>query len=100
MYRSIMNTLTQWNDTTSERQKLQHSYVTLAIALIVVAGVIGLVNYHLSQLLLSVTFGVIVLFLANVITWALIQSLIIIPLEGKKSVSPRRTSTKNRSTRR
>ena len=99
MYKSLKKALQSWNDETNERQKLQHVYVALVIVLVVVAGLVGLVNYQLSQNILMLVFAAAVLFVTNTIVWALLQSLVLLPLDKKSTAAPSR-SRQSRSTRR
>jgi len=68
--------LQNWALKTNERQKLQWTYAGIAIAGLVAAGIVGLVNMSLAQNILqivTVSFG---LFIANFVVWALIRAFI------------------------
>lgn len=91
MYETIRNSLTEWAHDTSERQKLQHVYIVAVVVLLVVAGLAGLVNYHLSQQILGLAFLAGIVFLVNLVVWALLQSLILLPLDKTTPVEKPRT---------
>lgn len=98
MYKSLKKSLYTWSTETSERQKMQHTYIATVIALIVVAGLVGLVNYHLSQNILAIAFLAAAVWVVNLIVWALLQSLVILPLD-KNTVMKTPTPTRKRTTR-
>ncbi len=79
----LQSTLVFWYKTTNERAKLQHSYLGIAILFVVVAGVIGLMNYSYGQQLLQLALGAFVIFAVNAIVWALLQSFFFTRIEAK-----------------
>lgn len=83
MYKSLQSSITEWSESTSERQKLQHVYLMLVVVLLVVAGLAGLVNYSLSQQILGLAFLAAIVFLANLVIWALLQSIVLLPIEKR-----------------
>lgn len=89
MYKMIMNSLLEWNQTNNERVKLQHAYVISAIALIVLAGLIGLVNYELGQQMTAVALLALAIFFVNLITWTLLHGIVLMRLgaEAEKQKS-------------
>lgn len=82
MYQSLKTSLNSWNDTTTDRQKMQHMYIAIAAVLLVVAGVIGLLNQALGQQLLAITIAAAGIFLINAIAWALLQSFVLFKLNA------------------
>ncbi|HEU0266522.1 MAG TPA: hypothetical protein VFQ70_02760 [Candidatus Saccharimonadaceae bacterium] len=92
MYKSLRKSFQTWYESTNERQKMQHTYLTAVVVLIVIAGLVGLVNYQLSQTILALAFGAVALWLINLVVWALLQSLVLLPLS--KSQPPARTQRK------
>lgn len=96
MYKSLQEALISWHSQTTDRQKLQHAYIAVIVVLIISAGLIGLINYGLSQRLLFLVFVAGGLFIGNLVGWALLQSLVILPLE---KLSKQRPSQKTRSKR-
>lgn len=91
MYETIRQSLAEWAHDTSERQKLQHVYIIAVIVLLVVAGLAGLVNYQMSQQILGLAFIAGIVFLVNLVVWALLQSLILLPLDKTARAAKPRT---------
>lgn len=88
MFSTIVKSLQEWNTSTDSRQKLQHAYLAGALALILGAGIIGLINYELGQKILLAAFICIAVFLANAIAWALLQSFVLLRIsDSGKSLS-------------
>jgi len=83
MIQSFKEMLAQWNTDHSERVKLQHTYVAAAIIGILVAGLVGLLNREVSQIIVGVSLISLGIALANVLVWALLYSLVIIKLPSK-----------------
>ena len=77
MFESVKESLVKWNAGTDERVKLQHIYISLALGLLLVAGIIGLMNRDLGQNILIVAILSAGMFLANAIVWALLQSALL-----------------------
>lgn len=102
MYESLKTTLSSWNESTSDRNKLQHFYIALAVLLLVAAGVIGLLNQNLGQQILALAIAAAAVFLVNSIAWALLQSFVLFRLRDEPSTprtldaasSTKRTRTK------
>lgn len=83
MFSSVHNALIEWNKTTNDRAKLQHSYVAIALATFVVAGMVGLINYQYGQALLQIALVALGAFLVNAFVWALLQSFVFTRLSAK-----------------
>lgn len=81
MYESLKTTLNTWNSTTTDRNKLQHTYVMLAIVLLVAAGVMGLLNQDLGKQILAAAIAAAGVFLINAVAWALLQSFVLLRLK-------------------
>ena len=77
MWTALIDYLNNWNKTTTERVKLQHACLVLGFAGLIIAGLIGLLNYRLGQTLVGVALGIFLVFIANAVIWALLQSFII-----------------------
>ncbi|MEK7152642.1 MAG: hypothetical protein AAB834_01735 [Patescibacteria group bacterium] len=77
MIQTIKDMLSEWNATYSERVKLQHAYLVASIAGIVVAGLVGLLNYDASRAILRVCFAGLVIFVVNGIAWALLFGMVL-----------------------
>lgn len=74
---NIRDLLIQWNKQHGERTKLQHAYAVLAVAALLVAGLISLVNYSLGQSLLFIAIVLGLVFVANSVVWALLDTFVI-----------------------
>ena len=72
-----------WNSSKSERQKLQHSYLVLAVITIFVAGLISLVNADFGHTVVLYGFAATVIFLVNGVVWNLVHSIILSKLSSK-----------------
>jgi uncharacterized membrane protein len=92
MYQTLTSSLADWNDTTSDRQKLQHGYIIVAVILLIIAGVLGLLNQALGQQILAIAIAAAAVFLVNAIAWALLQSFVLMHVANKQKVtrSPRK----------
>jgi Flp pilus assembly protein TadB len=80
---AIKEMLINWNATRGEREKLQHTYIAVALAGLVIAGLVGLLNDTLSSLIVQICLIALGVFLCNVIVWALLYSLVITRLPRK-----------------
>lgn len=99
MYKTLRDALTAWNKEANERQKLQSTYVAIVVVLLVVAGLVSLVNYDLSQKLLLAVFAAAGLFVINLVVWALLQSLVLLPLERSTPNARRVAAARTTATR-
>ncbi|HEU4914314.1 MAG TPA: hypothetical protein VFT16_02810 [Candidatus Saccharimonadales bacterium] len=73
---TIKDMLAEWNATHTERTKMQHAYLAVSLAGIVVAGLVGLLDYDASRAILRVCFGGLAIFGINAVVWALVFSLV------------------------
>jgi cell division protein FtsW (lipid II flippase) len=83
MIDSFKTILTNWKTATSDRTKLQHTYIAAGVAFILAAGIVGLVNYDMGQSLLAVAIICAGIFLANAVIWSLLQSAVLLRLGAK-----------------
>jgi cell division protein FtsW (lipid II flippase) len=90
MFESLKTSLAAWDTKTSERVKLQHAYIAVAVVLLVVAGVIGLMNRELGQNILMVAIISAAMFLANAVAWSLLQSAFLMRIAASKRSSTRK----------
>lgn len=88
MFMTLIESLKVWSTTTDTRQKLQHTYVTSALVLILGAGIVGLINYDLGQKILLAAFICVAIFIANAVTWALLQSFVLLRLTEQRQLKP------------
>ncbi len=91
MYQLIITSLQEWKSTTDSRTKLQHAYVMAAAALLLAAGIIGLINYNLGQKILFVAILAAAMFVVNAIAWALLQSFVLLRITTRKPNGSSRT---------
>lgn len=87
MIDSVKELLANWKTSSSDRAKLQHAYLVIVIALVLAAGVVGLVNYGIGQQLLAVAVVCAGVFLANAVVWSLLQSAVLLRIGGRKPSS-------------
>jgi hypothetical protein len=99
MYQSLKNTLSEWNTSTSERSKLQHLYITVAVILIIAAGVVGLLNQDLGQQILGIAIMAAGIFLINAVAWALLQSFVLLKIDRTPAPTVKPVVTPTRTTR-
>lgn len=83
MIQSFKEMLITWNTEHGERAKLQHAYIIAAVVGIVLAGLIGLLNRELSELIVTISLASVAIWLANVLIWALLYSLVVVKLPKK-----------------
>lgn len=84
MVQTIKDMLIDWNGTHTERAKLQHAYLLISLVGIMVAGLVGLLDYNSSRALLRICFAGLGIFAVNAITWALLFSLVLNKLPTKR----------------
>jgi hypothetical protein len=85
MLQALRDFLGEWNSTRNERVKLQYAYVCASIAGIVVAGLVGLLNYDASRAILRVCFAGLGIFVVNAVVWALLSGLVLSKLPAKRT---------------
>lgn len=95
--KNMTKTLKQWYENYDARQKLQHAYLASSIALVLAAGIIGLINYDLGQRILLAAFVCIVVYVVNAVAWALLQSFVLLRIGGTSEVAT--ITTKPKTTR-
>ncbi|HSX31735.1 MAG TPA: hypothetical protein VLF43_00600 [Candidatus Saccharimonadales bacterium] len=80
MITALKTMLTEWNTRYSERVKLQHAYIVLSLLGIIIAGLVGLLNYDASRTILRICFFGLGIFFVNAIAWALVYGLVVTKL--------------------
>lgn len=75
MRKSLRKVFQDWYQLNNERQKLQSIYMLIVFAALVAAGLLGLVNYRLGQNVLLIWGIGAIVYLVNLVTWALFDSL-------------------------
>lgn len=88
MIESFKASLQQWQSKTSDRAKLQQTYITVAILLVVSAGIVGLLNRSLGQSILFVAILSAAMFLINAVVWSLLQSAVLTRISTRRAVAP------------
>lgn len=88
MYETIIKSLSEWNASHSERSKLQHGYIGLTVATILLAGLIGLIDYDLGQRLTALALLLLGVFFVNLITWTLLSGLLLSSLDERTATKP------------
>lgn len=86
MIQSIIALLKDWNTDTDNRGKLQQAYVVGGVSLLIVAGLVGLVNYELGQLLLHLALIAIAIFFINAIVWGLLTAFVLLKLGSAEAI--------------
>ena len=86
----IMKYLTKWNSSTDNLAKLQAAYGVLALATLLIAGLVSLIHYNLGQsiLFLAIVFGL--TFIGNGVVWALVRTFALPHIEKAKPTSTRK----------
>jgi len=74
---AIKDMLGEWNGRHNERAKLQHAYIVVCILGIVVAGLVGLLNYDASRTILRLCFAGLGIVVANAVAWALLSGMVL-----------------------
>ena len=84
MMHTLHELLVDWNKSHDGRTKLQYAYGVAALGLVIVAGLVGLVNYSLGQSIVFIAAVLVLIFIANAVLWALLESFVISKLTRRK----------------
>jgi cell division protein FtsW (lipid II flippase) len=84
MFNALYNAILEWNRTTNERQKLQHAYITIAVTVVLIAGLVSLLDSQTGQDLLVVSVAAGGIFLANAVLWSILDSVVIAKLSNRR----------------
>ena len=87
MYTSIRNTLHAWHANYNERSKLQHAYLAVAVGTVLVAGLLGLLDYDLGQRLTAIALAALAMFFINLVAWTLLSGIVLASLDQKSANS-------------
>ncbi|MET1033221.1 MAG: hypothetical protein ABWX94_01860 [Candidatus Saccharimonadales bacterium] len=85
MIQSIKDMMSDWNSTYNERAKLQHAYIVVSLIGIVIAGLVGLLNYDASRTILRFCFAGLGIVVANAVAWALLSGMILNRFPAKRA---------------
>lgn len=84
MIESLKTSLALWQAKTSDRAKLQHTYIIVAVGLLIAAGIIGLLNRTLGQNILGISILCAAIFLVNAVVWSLLQSAVLSRISSRR----------------
>ncbi len=83
MFNALYNAILEWNRTANERQKLQHTYVTIAVVVVIIAGLVSLLDSQTGQDMLVVSLIAAGIFLVNAVLWSILDSVVIAKLSNR-----------------
>jgi uncharacterized membrane protein len=75
--------LNNWHAGKNERQKLQHLYLLLSIAIVLIAGILSLFSASIGQTMVKVALFTADVFLSNAIVWNLLQATVLSKLTAR-----------------
>ncbi len=84
MFKSLLNALIAWNQETNEREKLQHTYISLSVISLFVAGIVSLIDHQTGEDLLMITAAAAAIFFTNGVIWSLLQNAVSSKLSGRR----------------
>lgn len=84
MFNALYNALLEWNRTASDREKMQHLYLAIAVCSLIVAGVVSLIDRSTGQDILIVTTLSLAIYLTNAVLWALLESSVLAKLSNRR----------------
>lgn len=77
MLEHIKGLAKNWSTTTSERQKLQHAYLVLIVAVTFTAGAVALFDAAKAHTVMRIVLVMVIAFGANAIVWHLMNSALL-----------------------
>lgn len=89
-FESLRNQLIDWNQSTTDRQKLQLIYLLAIVVSFFAAAIASLANHGLGMTILKVTVVSIVVFSVNAVIWAMLHTFVLDKLVEKTRPSTRR----------
>lgn len=92
MFESLRNAAIQWNQRTTDRQKLQHLYIVLVVVIVFAAGLISLISGSRFDLLMTIALVLITTFAVNFVAWSLLKTAVLDKLPRTTARPARRTS--------
>lgn len=90
MFEHVQGLVKNWALTTSERQKLQHAYIVLIVAVTFTAGAVAFFDAAKAHDVMRVVLVMVIAFSANAIVWHLMNSALL----GR--ITPPQTPTRNK----
>ena len=85
MIEMLHDTITAWNQRTTDRQKLQHVYMVLITIVVFVAGFLSLINADRSRQLMYVALAFLITLVINFVTWSLLKTSLLDKLPKRSS---------------
>ena len=80
MFEHVEELIKNWAITTTDRQKLQHTYVALMIVVTLVAGIVTFLNAKKGHQVMYVVILMAIAFLANAVVWNLLNSAFLVKI--------------------
>lgn len=77
MLQDFKDAIVRWGNSTTERQKLQHAYLALTVAAILVAGIVSLINANQGHRITYIALAAISVFIINAFVWNLLNSILL-----------------------
>ena len=77
MFQDVLQSLVRWKSSTTDRQKLQHTYLVVSVLVILLAGLVSLVSAEQGHRLATVALIAIGAFLTNAVVWNLLNSAVL-----------------------
>ena len=84
MFNTLYNAILEWNRSTDDRKKLQHTYVVITIISLFVAGLVSLLDAETGRDLLVVTVVAGGIYVANAVLWSLVDSFVVAKLTNRR----------------
>lgn len=75
MNQSAKKYFRNWVNDTSDRVKLQHAYLAITVAVVLISGILSLFDAPLGRTMVGVAVGTLIIFIVNAIVWALLHSV-------------------------
>lgn len=85
-----MTFLAKWNKGNDSLAKLQGTYAVLAIAMVLLAGLVSLINQNLGQSILFLAFVLLLTFIGNGIVWSLLRTFVVPHIKESKPSTTRK----------
>lgn len=83
MFGVLKDSISNWNISRSERQKLQDVYLVLTVIIILIAGIVSLLDGELGHNIVQLAVVAMGTFFVNAIVWNLLQSSLLHKLPSK-----------------
>ena len=82
---SVLDLLKEWNKTSTDREKLQHTYLAVIILVTLIAGVTALITPTLGHQIMIIVIIALVAFVANALVWALLRVYLLDRLDRRRT---------------